>query len=377
VIDGRTSGSYRRRLDTSDIETIKQSHPILDVVAEYGVELRRQGRAFVARCPFHVDEGRPNFHVWSESASWWCFRCCIGGDCITFVELAENLTFREAVERLGSFAPRRLDPKRRRPLPVRRRPTCEGRAPEELRALEAATSLYHQRLLTDSLALAYLEGRGVSRELIVECRLGYAAGSELLAYLRWRSLPLGPAMRVGLLDAAGREFLAGRIVIPELRLGQPVWLVGRILEPISMDAAGEPPCPKYLGLPGTRPLLGLEHVGDSRSVVIAEGVFDYVIGRGWGYPVVGLMGTDVSASVMEQVRRFNRQYLVLDQDDAGAAATLRLVQELGSTAVPVALPEGVKDLAELGSCPDGPRLFAEALLAAAGVPPPEVSVGSP
>jgi DNA primase len=111
-------------------------------------------------------------------------------------------------------------------------------APDDLRALEAATSLYHQRLLTDSLALAYLEGRGVSRELIVECRLGYAAGSELLAYLRWRSLPLGPAMRVGLLDAAGREFLAGRIVIPELRSGQPVWLVGRILEPISMDAAG-------------------------------------------------------------------------------------------------------------------------------------------
>jgi DNA primase len=184
-------------------------------------------------------------------------------------------------------------------------------------------------------------------------------------------------MRVGLLDAAGREFLAGRIVIPELRSGQPVWLVGRILEPISMDAAGEPPSPKYLGLPGTRPLLGLERVADSPSVVIAEGVFDYVIGRGWGYPVVGLMGTDVSALVLEQVRRFKRQYLVLDQDDAGAAATLRMVQELGSTAVPVALPQGVKDLGELGSCPDGPRLFAQALLDAAGVPPPEVPGRSP
>jgi DNA primase len=48
----------------ADLETLKQSNPLDDVVARYGVELRRQGRALVGRCPFHEDGGRPNLHVW-------------------------------------------------------------------------------------------------------------------------------------------------------------------------------------------------------------------------------------------------------------------------------------------------------------------------
>jgi len=53
-------------------------------------------------------------------------------------------------------------------------------------------------------------------------------------------------------------------------------------------------------------------------------------------------------------------YLVLDQDDAGIEATLRLADALGSTAVPVALPEGTKDIAELAPRADGQAVFAAA-----------------
>ena len=103
---------------------------------------------------------------------------------------------------------------------------------------------------------------------------------------RWRALPLGPAMRVGLLDAAGREFLAGRIIVPELRSGQPVWLVGRLLDrsgPAS-EHQDEPPPPKYLGLRGSRPLLGLEQARESPTVIATEGVFDLLALRRWGFP---------------------------------------------------------------------------------------------
>ena len=46
---------------------------------------------------------------------------------------------------------------------------------------------------------------------------------------RWHRLPIGPALRVGLLTRGGAEFLAGRIVVPDLSGGRPQWLIGRRL----------------------------------------------------------------------------------------------------------------------------------------------------
>jgi len=46
------------------------------------------------------------------------------------------------------------------------------------------------------------------------------------------------------------------------------------------------------------------------------------------------------------------------------------VDALGSRAVPVALPEGTKDVAELAPRADGQALFAATLLEAVGVSPP-------
>src|SRR5947207_12959764 len=85
------------RVDTAQLKLV---HPIADVVAQYGVELRRQGRAMVGRCIFHPDTGRPNLHIYADSESWRCYRCGIGGDVLAFVMHAENIGFRGAVDRL-------------------------------------------------------------------------------------------------------------------------------------------------------------------------------------------------------------------------------------------------------------------------------------
>jgi hypothetical protein len=104
--------------------------------------------------------------------------------------------------------------------------------------------------------------------------------------LRWQRLPLGPALRVGLLTHAGREFLADRIVVPKLRDGQPVWLVGRLLEHMAAaDCDAEQAPPKYLALPGSKPLLGLEQARGSTTIIATEGVFDLLPLRRWGYPM--------------------------------------------------------------------------------------------
>ena len=354
----------RNRVDT---EALKLAHPIGDVVARYGVELKRQGRAMVGRCIFHADGGRPNLHIYADSQSWRCYRCGIGGDVVAFVMHAEDVGFREAVDHLtgGRTVPVRPVPRSAPALPPAPK-VLEGRSAEELAVLQATTSFYHSNLLAEPRALDYLAHRGISPATARQYRLGYAAGDQLLAFLHWQRLPLGAALHLGLLTRAGHEFMADRIVIPELCAGRPMWLIGRALaEDLAEDV------PKYLGLPGAKPLLGWNQARGSATVVVVEGVFDFLTLRQWGYPVVALLGTNVRPDQVDQLRAFSRAYLVLDTDDAGFEATLALYDAIGPTAVPVALPDDVKDPAELASRPDGQAVFAEALLKAVGKPAPD------
>lgn len=338
-----------RRIDT---ELLKRERPIEEVVGRYGIELRRSGRALIGRCPFHPDGGRPNLYVYPGSSSFYCYRCAIGGDVISFVGRMERIGFRDAVARLTGQPPS-PHTVRVRPGPrpgERRTPAPWG--PGERACLAAAVELYHNRLLGEPRALAYVEGRGVDRTTIERCRVGYASGDGLAAYLRWRRLPHQAAVRVGLLGRDGREFLAGRVVVPEVRGGQPIWLVGR--------AVGDGAAPKYLGLPGRKPLLGWEAASAEREVWLTEGVFDWLALRSWGYPALALVGTHVRAAALEALARFERIYLLLDSDDAGRAATAELARTLGQRAMPVALP-GAKDVAELAARPEGRALFGAAV----------------
>ena len=300
-----------------------------------------------------------------------------------FVELSEGLGFREAAEVLAGSpaalsrfahpsAPHRAPPAGPTPTPSLERHS------DELVALRAATSLYHRRLLTDSVALEYVGQRGLDRAAIETCQIGYAAGDELVPFLRWRRIELGPALRVGLLDRCGQEFLAGRIVIPELRDGQPVWLAGRLVGDTETPIieAGEEPPPKYLVLRGSKPLLGANTLRGSEAVIVVEGVFDVLTLRQWGYPAVALLGTHARPDILEQLRGFRRIYLVLDHDDGGIEATLRLADLLGAAAIPVALPDGTKDVAQLAPRPDGQMVFASALLEAVGALEPDPTLST-
>ena len=216
-------------MESVDTERLKQEHPIAEVIAGYRIALRPSGRTLVARCPFHADGGRPNLTVYPVSRSWYRFRCSIGGDVIRFIERIEGIGFRAAVARLTDNRPVPADtrPRRNRPPKTRRRRTTVVMGPTERECLAAAVTLYNNRLLTEPAALAYLEARGIDQATLECCRVGYANGNELAAYLAWRCLSIQAAIRAGLLGRNGREFLAGRVVVPEIRTGQPLWLVAR------------------------------------------------------------------------------------------------------------------------------------------------------
>jgi DNA primase len=345
-----------------DTEQLRQRNPIAEVISRYGVELRPSGASFTGRCPFHADRGRPNLVVFPRSGRWSCFRCGAHGDAIAFLQELEHLSFREAAMRLGADPPRSVVRRRRPPRPsVPSGATETGRGAADYDVLDAAVELYANRLLADDQALAYLAGRGFPRELLERERVGYAAGTQLVPYLVWRHLPLDAARRTGLLRADGREFLAGRIVFPEIRTGRVIWLIGRLLEEAR---SGEPVAdgPRYLGLPGPKPLLGWDAANrDLRGVCLVEGPTDLLMLRYWGVPALALCGTHPTHATTKLLGRWARLYLVLDDDAAGQEATLRLTHALGDRVISVKLPAGIKDPADLANHPDGAELFRIAI----------------
>src|SRR6185437_5640988 len=84
-------------MNSTDVQTLKRLRPIAEVVESYGIPLRRIGRSLIGRCPFHNDGGRPNLNVYPQTASFYCFRCGMGGDVITFVRQIDGLSFPEAL----------------------------------------------------------------------------------------------------------------------------------------------------------------------------------------------------------------------------------------------------------------------------------------
>jgi DNA primase len=335
-----------------DTDALKQANPIAEVVSRYGIELRPSGRALIGRCPFHDDQGRPNLSIYPRTASFYCFRCCVGGDAIRFIELVEGVNFVEALKRLGGATARRTSLQPQRVQVSRRGPSTRLIGPDERTVLAAAVDLYSHCLRSDRSALAYVESRGLDPQMLERYRVGYCSGDGLLQYLRWRRLPLAPARRVGLVTRDDREFLAGRIVVPEFRRGQPIWLVGRAFpEPLADDTE------KYLGLPGRKPLLGFKESRGAAVVWVVEGPFDWLTLRGWGVAAVALLGTRVRTEVLWALARFPRLVLCLNDDTAGRAGVAAIESAVGSRAVRCPPLPGAKDINELGQRPDGRRIF--------------------
>jgi DNA primase len=326
---------------THDIELLKRQNPIERVVTSYGVALRRSGTHLVGRCPFHRDT-RPSLVVYPDTRSFFCFGCRAGGDVIDFVRRACGLSFREAVERLNGGRIRRSD----------RPGTGEQPSPNDQVVLTAACDVYHTALLRSQRAQRYLADRGIDLEVARRCRVGYGDGTALRAYLERSRLGFRQARDLGLVGARGVETMTGRLVVPELRGGQCIWLVGRALS----DRY-----PKYWGVARPKPILGTERVQGRSHVILTEGPFDYLTGVRWGLPIAALIGTYVRPERLAVLAAAQRVVLALDTDPPGRIAATELATRLGDRAQVLHLPGGVKDLNELGQRADGRARFLQLL----------------
>lgn len=229
--------------------------------------------------------------------------------------------------------------------------------------MNLAGAVYRRALRGHAPALRYLRERGIPHSLIARCGLGWADGHTLAAALRRSRDPalLPVAMDLGLLrrgpDGRLRDALADRIVVPEIRSGHCIWFIGRRLG----DGAGTPSSPKYLALPGERPVLGQQWAAGVTEVFACEGVFDWLAALAHGLAAWCPCGTHIPAASLGFLARARRVYGAFDGDAAGRAASDRLGRALGTRYRPLALPDGC-DLSALLSQSDG-RAYLGALVA--------------
>jgi DNA primase len=346
-----------------DIDQIKQRNPIEEIISRYGIVLLRSGARMAGRCPFHNDQN-PSLVVYPETRSFYCFGCGASGDVIDFVRRFDGLGFRAALERLNDGASPESGTTHDR-LPNRDQAPKQPRtlSLDDRMILTAASAVYSDLLWRTPAALAYLEGRGIGEAVIRRCHLGYCDGHSLSQYLQRRRLSLRRAREMGLLWRDGGERMAGRVVVPEMRGDQCVWMVGRPLD----DAHD----PKYRGLSLPKPLLGYERVRGRQRVFVTEGTFDYLTGVGWSLSICALQGIKVQAQRLAFLERARRIFLVFDNDERGREAVVFLTGLLGDRVRVIELPPGVKDLNDLGQLPDGRATFFELVRMAESQQPKE------
>ncbi len=340
--------------DRVDIPALKARHPLAEVVEAAGVVLHGKGRVRQGVCPFH-DEAEGSFTVYGDSQRFYCFGCGAGGDVLDFVRRMDQLSLPEAIRRLDQ------DGTVVRPVggPVGSgQPASAGPPVRDPALLTAAARIYAGQLAVSREARDYLASRGIGADAARRLGLGYATGRGLREHLQAQGFDCDRQRYSGLFTEGGAERFGGMVVVPDTAFGLVRWMVGRAIAP---DAK-----PRFQALPGPKPVLGLGRLGPVQSwVILTEGVFDYLTLAGWGYPAVAALGTQGLERVAESLKGCPRVFLAFDNDEAGKSAAQELKHFLGRRAAVVRLPEGMGDVADLASLPDGQKLFGWMLVRSA------------
>jgi DNA primase len=329
-------------IDRTLVAEVRARTDLVALVGEHRA-LRKEGRNYVTRCPFH-DERSASFKVSKGSDFFFCFGCKVGGDAISFYQRIEGVSFLEALralaQRAGIEVPEERDPER---IAEDRRQ--HDQADRLLAACEAATEFFVESLASEEfsdIARGALADRGRDDATVQAFRLGYAPArwDALAAHLAAHGVSPADGETAGLLvpGKTGRHYdrFRHRLMFPVCdRSGKVVAFSGRILplseaipEGIVPAAAGKyinsPETPLYrkgdllYGLDRARPAMQTGHVP-----VLVEGNFDVVQMHQHGFvSTVAPLGTSFTAAQAKLLRRYAESVVLLfDGDEAGRKAT--------------------------------------------------------
>jgi DNA primase len=340
------------RIPQRFIDDLLDRADIVDVVGAR-VDLRKTGKNYSARCPFH-DEKTPSFTVSPDKQFYYCFGCGASGNAIGFVMDYDRVEFPRAVEQLASHCGLEV-PREAASSPA------ESRHKKLHEILRQADLFYRTRLRRHpgaGRAVDYLKKRGLSGEIAARFGIGFAppGWDNLIKELATDDERLKLLTEAGLVirqeGAENRVYdrFRNRIQFPirDTR-GRTLGFGGRVLD----DAK-----PKYLNSPETpvfhkgRELYGLyeahQALREIPCLIVVEGYMDVVALAQHGIDnAVATLGTSATGDHLEKLYRYTEEVVFcFDGDEAGRKAARRALEtclpamEDGRSARFLFLPEG-------------------------------------
>ena len=345
----------------SDVEKIKARLNIADVVGQY-VPLKKAGRNYTARCPFHK-ERTPSFFVSPERGTYMCFGCGEKGDAFSFVQKMEGSDFPTVLAQLAEKAGVTLE--HRAP----KRPEDKQKEEHLREVCEDAAVFFEAKLAERKDVQEYLRKRGVEPTTKAVWRLGYApaAWEELSKHLLAKGFSKEHIVEAGFAIRSEKkpgeifDRFRGRIIFPIMDTGGRVVAVsGRYFEKVHGSRDDDEPA-KYVNSPETllfkksRILYGFDRakqaIRKADCILLVEGQFDLILAHQSGLPfTVALSGTALTQEHLSLLGRFSKRLiLALDADQAGLRSglksTIMALKDGFEVKVPT-FPEG-KDPADL------------------------------
>ena len=326
------------RVPPEVLDEIRARVDLVDLVGAV-VPLKRAGERWKGLCPFH-QEKTPSFTVHPKLHLFHCFGCHAGGDAFEFLRRHDHLEFPEAVRLLADRAGV--------PLPGREATPEAGARDGLFTLMEWAARRFESWLWEGDAAeraRAYLDGRGIGREIARAFRLGYApeGWDHLLGAARQDGHPVETLLGAGLVLARQTgpghyDRFRGRLIFPIVDTqGRVIAFGGRAL-------AGEEP--KYLNSPETplyqkgQTLYGLHRAREtmtaSRRALLVEGYVDCLMAHQHGVgETVAVLGTALTPAQLGLLRRYaDEAILFFDADRAGQEAARRAEDLLEQSSAP-------------------------------------------
>lgn len=230
-----------------DVAAVRAAHPLPDIVAAAGIELRPAGHGFMGCCPFH-DDSTASMSVDGVPDRYHCFGCGASGDVIDFIERRHGLTFTQAVAHLAGRSPIVHGPGERLPAEPQALPTWP--TPERAFEINALAWAYLSRDVPHAIALSHLRRRRGLDLTALEQQCGIrlvghqgTGWTSLTDHLLGRGVTAQELVALDLARQTRRgnliDTVRDRLIVPVTDAhGQVAGLIGR-------DLSGDPRAPKY------------------------------------------------------------------------------------------------------------------------------------
>lgn len=325
------------------IVRISEKADIVEIVSRY-VNLKKSGKNYKGLCPFHIEK-TPSFFVNPEKQIFHCFGCGTGGDVFKFLMNIENISFPEAVAKIGKEVGIEIK--------LQKGYTSNKEKNALVKANEFALKNYSELIFSSQgkLAFEYLYTRNFDEKAIKEFSIGYAPYDRdfLVRKVEENGLNKDDFIKAGLIaDNGEKDVFRNRIMFPIFNWnGEVIGFGGRGIEDNAV--------PKYLNTKNnmvfdkSKVLFGIfwarEQIREKNYAIVVEGYFDVLkLMLNNIKNVIAPMGTSLAEGHLNILKRYtDKILLVFDSDSAGINASLRTLESVLSNGFEVkicSLPKG-------------------------------------